>query len=243
MGFDGPPVRRFVAERIVDVPGLLHPNPWGDLPEEPPFVLRMDRDAVATWNAKASPKVKVRTDLMPDPPLGDPLTAAVVVLALNPSLDDEDFVDHRDPELQALMRKAMTEPRDLFWLRDDVSTTTGGRWWRRKLAALIEATSLDAVRREVAVGHLHQYHSKSSSPLLRPPSGRHNLELIRKVIPRGVPMLALTGVERWRAADPAIRPAEFWEPQSAQAMVVSPRNHLGGFDVAVEALSAAIADG
>lgn len=220
---------------------LLNPNPWGDLPAQPPFVLPADRVVVKEWNLKASPKLKIRTELVPDPPLGDPLTAAVVVLALNPSLDEGDFEMHQDPGFREKLTGALTEPDGLFWLRDDVSTTTGGRWWRSKLAPLIDATSLEAVRGHVAVGHLHQYHSKSASPLLKPPSSRHNLELIRKAIPRGIPILALTGVARWRAADPAIRPAKLWEPQSAQAMVVSPRNLPGGFEAAVAAISSAVA--
>lgn len=224
------------------VRGLLNPSPWGDLPEDAPFVLPMDRTAVKDWNLNASPSSKIRTDLIPDPPLGDPLIAAVVVLALNPSLSDEDVDQHRDPGFREQVRSAMTEPDGLFWLRDDVWTTTGGRWWRSKLGPLIDAASLETVRRHVAVGHLHQYHSKSSSPLLKPPSGRHNLELIRKAIPRGIPILALTGVARWRAADPAIRPAHLWEPQSAQAMVVSPRNLPGGFEAAVRALASVDAD-
>lgn len=149
------------------MPGLLNPNPWGALPKDPPYVLSMDRAAVEAWNAKASAQT-IHTDLLPDPPLGDPLTAAVLVLALNPSFDDGTVEEHQDPWMREQMRTAMAEPRDLFWLRDDLATTTGGRWWRNKLAPLTEATSLAAVRRHVAAAHLHQYHSKSASPLLKP---------------------------------------------------------------------------
>lgn len=137
------------------------------------------------------------------------------------------------------MRTAMTEPRDLFWLRDELATTDGGRWWRNKLAPLIQATSLNAVRHHVAAAHLHQYHSKSASPLLKPPSGRHNLEIVRKAIPKGTPILVLTGVARWRAADPAFRQAALYEPRSAQSMVASPKNMPEGFAAAVRAISAA----
>ena len=221
------------------MPRLLNPNPWADLPVEAPFVLPMDRQAIKAWNARVSPKVRIRTDLLPDPPLGDPLTASVVVLALNPSLEDSSVDEHQDPGFQVKLRQQLVAPDGLFWLREDVAGTTGGQWWRRKLAPLIDATSLDAVGRSVAVAHLHQYHSKSSSPLLKPPSGRHNLELVRKAIPRGVPVIALTGVARWRAADPAVAPADLWEPQSAQSMVVSSRNMPGGFEAAVEAITAA----
>lgn len=221
------------------MPELLNRNPWGALPKEPPYVLSMDRTALEAWNAKASPQTKVHTALVPDPPLGDPLTGAVVVLALNPSLDNDTAQRHRDPWLQEQMRTAMTEPRDLFWLRDELATTDGGRWWRNKLAPLIQATSLNAVRHHVAAAHLHQYHSKSTSPLLKPPSGRHNLEIVRKALPKGTPILVLTGVARWRAADPAFRQAALYEPRSAQSMVASPKNMPEGFAAAVRAISAA----
>lgn len=82
------------------VPRLLNPNPWGALPETPPYVLPNDRAAVEAWNAKAPRPTKVRTEFVPDPPLGNPLAAAVVVLALNRSLDDDTAEASRDPWLQ-----------------------------------------------------------------------------------------------------------------------------------------------
>lgn len=91
------------------------------------------------WNAKASPKTKVQTDLVPDPIQGDPFASAVVVLALNPSLDDDTVEKHRNPWLQEQMRSAMTRSSDMFWLREELADTRGGRWWRGKLAPLIEA--------------------------------------------------------------------------------------------------------
>jgi len=62
------------------------------------------------------------------PATGSPLTAAVVVLALNPSFHDGTVEEHEDPWMREQMRTAMAEPRDLFWLRNDLATTTGGRW-------------------------------------------------------------------------------------------------------------------
>lgn len=203
-------------------------------------MLPIDRLAVNKCNSKASPRTRVHTNLLPDPPLGDPLTAAVVVLALNPSFDEDTAEEHKDPWQEHEFRIAMATPEDFFWLRDDVAHTGGGRWWRNKLAPLIEATSVEAVRRHVAAGHLHQCHSKSSSPLLRPPSGRYNLEVIRKALGSGIPALVLTGLPSWRVADSAFRDAPFYEPRSPQSMVVSPKNMPEGFPVAVNAVSTAL---
>jgi hypothetical protein len=216
----------------------LNPNPWGDLPETAPFVLPRDRPAVEAWNAKASAATKIRTDLLPDPPLGDPLSAAVIVLALNPSVGEGDYLDHQGP-LRDHIRSALTNVTDFFFLRDELATTTGATWWRNKLAPLIEATSLDAVRRHVAGAQLHQYHSKSAAPLLKPSSGRHNVEVVRKALRKGVPVLALTGVATWRVADPDFRAYPFFEPRSPQSMVVSPKNMPDGFEAAVRAIEAA----
>ena len=221
---------------------LLSPNPWGELPERPPYVLPRDRAALDEWNARASGPQKVRTELVPDPQLGNPLEAAVIVLALNPSFDDPTLAEHHDPEMVDQMRTALTDVRDFFWLRDGLEETTGGRWWRAKLNPLIAATSLEAVRAHVAGAHLHQYHSKSSSPGFRPPSRRHHLELVRKALPRDVPLLALTGVAQWRLADPDFRDAPLHEPQSPQSMVVSANNMPSGFDAAVAAITRAAGD-
>lgn len=93
---------------------LLNPNPWEELPEDPPYVLSRDRAAVEAWNAKAPQATRIHTNLLPDPQLGNPLRAAVIVLVLNPSLDEGTAEAHRDRWLIEQMREAMTDVRDLF---------------------------------------------------------------------------------------------------------------------------------
>lgn len=218
---------------------LINRNPWGELPAEPPFVLPNDLETVLAWNGKVKPTQRIRVDLLPDPILGDALGAALIVLALNPSWSEKDAEDHARPDVGVRMRAALATEQPLFWLQDGLEATTGGAWWWAKLRPLIEATSLEAVRDHVAVGHLHQYHSKGSSPGLEPPSGRHNLEVVRKGIARGTPVIALTGASHWRKADPALRQATLHEPNSPQSMVLSSRNFPTAFGLAVSALDAA----
>jgi hypothetical protein len=61
-------------------------NPWVELPKDPPFVLLQDRDTVA----QISKKVATNVSSMPEPFIGDPQTAKVVLLSLNPGDDEED---------------------------------------------------------------------------------------------------------------------------------------------------------
>jgi hypothetical protein len=63
--------------------------------------------------------------------------------------------------------------------------------------------------------------------------------VVRKALATGTPVLALTGVARWRAADPAFKDAPLYEPRSPQSMVASPKNMPEGFAAAVEAIAAA----
>ena len=153
-----------------------------------------DLAVVRDWNGRAkAPNQRIRDDLLPDPILGDALKASLIVLALNPSWEGTDAEDHARPEINGRMRSALAEPEPFFWLQGGLEETAGGRWWRAHLRPLIDMTSSEAVRGHVAVGQLHQYHSKASTPGLSPPSGRHNLEVVRKGIAKGTPVIALAG--------------------------------------------------
>ena len=57
-------------------------NPWGQLPEQAPYVLPADATAVESFNRRARDNHILHTEKLPEPYLGDP-TAPIVLLNLN----------------------------------------------------------------------------------------------------------------------------------------------------------------
>jgi hypothetical protein len=82
-------------------------NPWVELPNDPPFVLLQDRDTVA----QVSKKVATNLSSMPEPFIGDPQTAKVVLLSLNPGDHEEDVDAHRRPDLKEAILPSVVTPK------------------------------------------------------------------------------------------------------------------------------------
>ncbi len=59
-------------------------NPWLELPSTAPYLLESDRQQVETFNRTAKPNHRIYDDLLPEPYLGNPSTASIVLLSLNP---------------------------------------------------------------------------------------------------------------------------------------------------------------
>jgi hypothetical protein len=230
------PRRRPRPGRTVLGVRLIWENPWGALPEAPPYVLPRDAETIGAWRPN-DPEQQIITDLLPEPVFGDPLSAPVLLLALNPSWEPSDLALHADPVFSGRMREALLERQPFFWLQDGLDDTPGARWFKEKLGPLIDATSLGAVRNGVACLHLHQYHSKRSTPALRPHSSNHSKELARKAVANGATVLALAGAGQWRRWVSELAPPDALSlPKSPQAMVLSERNFPGAFDRAVDAI-------
>jgi hypothetical protein len=65
-------------------------NPWLELPPMSPYVLEIDRNAVKQYNAKVAGEKKINFGLIPEPFIGNPETATVILLNLNPGDSPED---------------------------------------------------------------------------------------------------------------------------------------------------------
>lgn len=80
-------------------------NPWLELaPSEDSYVLNMDRKAIDLYNnSLRDPDAKILLDSIPEPFIGNPKSARVVLLNLNPGHSQKDQKDHRGVELQRAM--------------------------------------------------------------------------------------------------------------------------------------------
>src|SRR5581483_4707638 len=75
-------------------------NPWIDLPEVSPFILRDDHESIQQFNAKLPPEMAYRImteNVIPEPFVGCVETARVIILELNPGYDSTNVASHADP--------------------------------------------------------------------------------------------------------------------------------------------------
>lgn len=122
-------------------------NPWLNLNSSgPPYLLEMDREYVQRHNELLHPEQMLMLDAIPEPFIGDPKTAKVVLLNFNPGYDATVAGNHRRSEIKkAIFRNLRHEPqRYPFYAFDPVFAGTGvANYWRKYTRMLQEEARLD----------------------------------------------------------------------------------------------------
>lgn len=207
-------------------------NPWLDLPESPPYVLPSDAGAVERFNAglKAGQEAfKIQVDsVIPEPFVGDPRTASVVVLLLNAGYKSVDDAAHADPAFLAALHKNLRhEPTDFpfYFLDPEFKDTPGGAWWRARLRWLIADTSLEQVAHRLACVEWFTYKSTSFKTGCRVPSQRYGHALVADTLARGALVVPLRARKVWEQSVPALaRQRHDITTASQQSVYLSPGN-------------------
>lgn len=174
----------------------------------------MDRIAIDRFNAKQRDvKARVVSELLPQPFIGNPETARLVLLALNPGVSEYDETDHRDPVFRnAMLLSLKHELQDYpFYPLNPVFAKTGaGRWWNAMLRPLKKRTKLSnsVLSQRLMVIEWFPYHSRTSG--LRKesicPSQEYSFMLARTLLNKaGVVMVGMRSKEHWSPCDVAFR--------------------------------------
>jgi hypothetical protein len=88
-------------------------NPWSELPAQSPYVLDRDRASIDKYNTLHNSDKKIIVESVPEPFIGNPQSAKVVLLSLNPGHSEEDVKTHADPDFrQAIRRNLRQEPQE-----------------------------------------------------------------------------------------------------------------------------------
>jgi len=183
-------------------------NPWRQLPEQPPYVLPADAHAVASFNRRARDDYRLRTDVLPEPYLGDP-TAPIVLLNLNPGFDEED--DHlfiADPcGRELLLGNLRHEPAayPFYHLDPRIAGFGGAVWWTKRLGALIRLVGAEVVANRVLCVELFPYPSRKyggMGGMLE--SQRYSFQLVEQAIERRALIVAMRSRKLWCAQVPRL---------------------------------------
>ena len=75
-------------------------NPWSKLPTQSPYVLDIDRASIDKYNALHNNDEKIIVESIPEPFIGNPQSARVVLLNLNPGHSEDDAKAHSDKDFR-----------------------------------------------------------------------------------------------------------------------------------------------
>jgi len=126
-------------------------NPWRMLSKQPPYVLESDFGFVRQHNKLVSPKYSIQENSLPEPFIGNPKSAKLILLNLNPGHKDRVKADHGRPEIkEAIFRNLLQEHSEYpfyafnpaFGKTAEFEQTGVAEWWRKRTRRLQEATGL-----------------------------------------------------------------------------------------------------
>jgi hypothetical protein len=105
----------------------------------------VDREQIERYNSVQIEGAKLVLESVPEPFIGNPRLAKVVLLLLNPGHKPEDPHAHRDPVFKAaLFRNLRQEVHDypFYPLNPALSWTPSAKWWTPRLRDLKAASGL-----------------------------------------------------------------------------------------------------
>jgi hypothetical protein len=215
-------------------------NPWSGLPSRSPYVLDIDRASIDKYNAGHKDGKKVIVDSIPEPFIGNPPSAKVVLLNLNPGHSCCDAKAHSDAAFrEAMMRNLRHDAQEcpFYALNPRFSWTACGIWWRTRTRRLHDAgLSWECISEGLLVIEWFPYHSEKSGLSIKPvcPSQEYSFQLAKEMLGCKI-VVGMRSKKNWLNAVPAMQNIPFLKnPQNPH---ISPDNTEAGlFDRIVEAL-------
>jgi hypothetical protein len=193
-------------------------NPWLGLNSTcPPYILESDRSFIERHNAKASAEHRLMLNSIPEPFIGDPNTARVVLLSLNPGHCSSDEPDHRRPAIKkAIFRNLCQEPQQypFYAFNPDFLHTGVEVYWRKYTRALqLEARLDDAsFAKRLLVIEWFPYHSEKCNLGSRYVCGSqlYSFELAKEMVRKeGVQIIGMRSRKHWVQVHPSFAAIPF----------------------------------
>jgi hypothetical protein len=180
-------------------------NPWLELRPERPYILEMDRESVNGYNAsRRTERTRLNLNSVPEPFIGNPQLATVVLLSLNPGDVPADWESHSDAGFkEAMSRNLRQEPQKcpFYPLNPTFSRTGAGQWWRPRILELQREAGLDdeALAERLLVIEWFPYHSKKSGISTKPvcESQKYSVQLAREMLRKRKLVVGMRSMKHW----------------------------------------------
>jgi hypothetical protein len=182
-------------------------NPWIEIRPDGPFVLEIDREDIEHYKEKKlNPDHKIDTLLIPEPFIGNPRSAKLVLLNLNPGLAEGDAKAHADPGFKAAMLRNLRHESQEFAfypLNPQFEHTPCANWWLKKTRRLVEECGRERVAKGLFVIEWFPYHSaKSGLPKkFVCESQRYSCELAKEIFEKRKCMVLMRSKDHWAVCD------------------------------------------
>ncbi len=216
-------------------------NPWVEVQPDGSFVLETDRASIERYNENRQPSQKVDASLIPEPFIGNPRRAKLVLLNLNPSLDEGDAEAHDRRDFKdAMIRNLRHESQEyaFYPLNPQFEQTPCAGWWLKKTRRLVEECGREIVAKGLLVIEWFPYHSKNSGLPKKfvCESQRYSCQLAKEMLGRGERMVLLRSKDHWAVCDESLSKLPI--ARSVQNPAITPANFGNGlFKQMCEALT------
>lgn len=184
------------------------PNPWSELPAEPPFVLPRDRPYIDAWNRGRGrdPRFRLHEEIMPEPFAGR-RDAPVVVLGRNPGWRDSLArmpSDYEDAVRGNLSDDPVRHAHHSLLTRFHA---TSEYWWTKRWREVQQASGLtwDELAHEVLAIEWYAYFSpRYHTGMPKLPSQDYSFYLVRLAIKRRAVIVITYGLSDWKRQVPEL---------------------------------------
>jgi len=234
--------------------GVRNMNPWRSISLIPPYIAEGDEEQIRRYNNLTGDKDRqVILDSIPEPFIGNPESARLVLLGLNPGHSDADSEwhsrqDFRNAMIDNLHNKSRRASYPFYPLNPAFKGNGAGRWWRPRTQELQDRSGLDteAFAKRVLVIEWFPYHTRKSPSQSKSVCGasgyicdsqNYSVNLARELLDKSVLVVGMRSRKLWARADERFgRIPYLTNPQSGY--ISSGNNEQGVFDQMVKALSA-----
>lgn len=216
-------------------------NPWAELPNNPPFVLDIDKKIVDSHNKKAEFDFQVVSDMYPEPFLGSH-NADIIFLNLNPGFGgEEDLKNHKkNNAFVKLLRKNLIQEEmeyPFLFLDPIISETPGYKWWNARLRTLIEKVDRKNLAKSLLCLEFFPYHSKKYNFKNMADSQRFNFFLLQEAIKRDALIISFRSLSKWTSAVPELEGYKnLYQLNSPQNVYFTANNCPAGYRAAIDKL-------
>lgn len=175
----------------------------------------MDRDSIDQYSrSRRNPDKRIVVESIPEPFIGNPKSAKVVLLSLNPGDSEDDAKAHSDPDFRnAMMRNLRHEAQEcpFYGLNPKFAWTACGIWWRAHTRRLHEAgLSWECISKGLLVIEWFPYHSKKSGLPSRPVcrSQEYSFQLAREMLGSRI-VVGMRSKKQWLNVVPSVENVPF----------------------------------
>ncbi len=174
-------------------------NPWNDFSDSEHYYAKIDSYLLTT---KKFANLDLRLDVLPEPYLGNPSSAEVIFLLLNPGFIEEDVTISMQNEyyIDQAYRSLVHESKTPFFLLDEKLSVTGGfKWWTKIISRLInDGASIENIRKKLMSVEYFPYHSVSYKHVNKVlPSQHYSFKLVRDSIAQKKIIVLMRGKTHW----------------------------------------------